>query len=131
MRKLSHFFTFAQRTAYTLSRRPVWVSAFILLTRHRKRIVHTPVTKQPIFSVFSFFSLSPCQPSRYHPPLFRRCSLSLSFVCQISLVLAFIQSHGRSVIKIFLRLPGYFSFSLCFFLPLPYLAHFPLPPAPS
>lgn len=131
MRKFSHFFTFAQRTVWysVIARFCVSDYVYSLLTRHRKRIARTPVTKQPIFSVLSFFPLSlPSTLSHNRPsptvtvssPL--RSVLSPLFAT-FSLVPAFIQSHSRSVIKIFLRLPGYFLFFFFSFL-VPHLATF-------
>lgn len=120
MRKFSHFFTFAQRTVWYSVIARFCVSGYVysLLTRHRKRIARTPVTKQPIFSVLSFFSLPlPSRPSLttdHRPPSPSLRSVLSPLFATFSLVPAFIQSHSRSVIKIFLRLPGYF-----FFLSLP------------
>lgn len=76
--------------------------AFILLTRHRNRIVHAPVTKQPIFPVIFFFSSVLAQTSHLSYPFLP------FFSSHFSLVLVPVQSRSRSVIKIFLRLPGYF-----------------------
>ena len=112
------FAFFYVRPADVIARFCVSEYVYSLLTRHRKRIARTPVTKQPIFSVFSFFSLSlpstlsPTTNVTVSPLRSAPIARSFSFVCHISLVPAFIQSHSRSLIKIFLRLPGYFFFLL-------------------